>query len=80
MDMLEEQFGAYRDKKGELTIVSAKCTHLKCGLVWNANELSWDCPCHGSRFTYDGIVVNGPANFNLPTYHYNEMENNLEKQ
>lgn len=80
VDMLEEQFGVYRDKKGELTIVSAKCTHLKCGLVWNSDELSWDCPCHGSRFTYDGIVVNGPANFNLPTYHYNEMENNLEKQ
>ncbi len=80
VDMLEEQFGVYRNKKGELSIVSAKCTHLKCSIVWNADELSWDCPCHGSRFTYDGKVINGPANFDLPTYQYNETEDNLEKK
>ncbi len=80
VDMLEEQFGVYRDEKGKLSIVSAKCTHLKCGLVWNGDELSWDCPCHGSRFTYDGKVVNGPANFDLPTYEYDEKGNDLKKQ
>jgi len=80
VDMLEEQFGVYRNEKGELNIVSAECTHLKCGLAWNADELSWDCPCHGSRFTYDGKVIQGPANFDLPTYRYNEKENTLEKR
>ncbi len=79
VDMLEERFGVYRDEKGNLSIVSAECTHLKCGVVWNADELSWDCPCHGSRFTYEGKVINGPANFDLPTYRFNETENNIEK-
>jgi glycine/D-amino acid oxidase-like deaminating enzyme/nitrite reductase/ring-hydroxylating ferredoxin subunit len=80
VDMLEEKFGVYRDKNGTLSIVSAKCTHLKCSIVWNADELSWDCPCHGSRFTYEGKVMNGPANFDLPAYRYDEIEKNIEKK
>jgi Rieske Fe-S protein len=76
IEMLEEKFGVYRNPEGELYIVSAKCTHLKCTVAWNADELSWDCPCHGSRFTYEGKVINGPANFNLPAYRV--AENKLE--
>jgi glycine/D-amino acid oxidase-like deaminating enzyme/nitrite reductase/ring-hydroxylating ferredoxin subunit len=57
--------GAYRDASGKLFLVSAECTHLKCMVVWNDGEKSWDCPCHGSRFTYSGKVINGPANENL---------------
>jgi glycine/D-amino acid oxidase-like deaminating enzyme/nitrite reductase/ring-hydroxylating ferredoxin subunit len=68
VDMLEEKFGVYRDQNGLLHIVSAQCTHLKCTLAWNRDETSWDCPCHGSRFTYDGKVMNGPANFDLHVY------------
>ncbi|MBK5284917.1 MAG: FAD-dependent oxidoreductase, partial [Bacteroidia bacterium] len=68
IDMLEEKFGAYRDEDGLLHIVSGECTHLKCTLAWNRDETSWDCPCHGSRFTYEGKVINGPANFDLPAY------------
>lgn len=60
--------GVYHDPKGELHIVSAKCTHLGAGLQWNDAEKSWDCPWHGSRFTADGEVINGPANRDLPTY------------
>src|ERR1035437_1341116 len=73
VDMLEEQFGVYRDEKGLLNIVSAECTHVKCTLAWNHDELSWDCPCHGSRFTYEGKVINGPANIDLPAYSENNV-------
>ena len=60
--------GAYCDENGILHIVSAECTHLKCMVVWNKDERSWDCPCHGSRFTYTGKVINGPAICDLPAY------------
>lgn len=60
--------GAYKDESGKLFLVSAECTHLKCMVLWNNDEKSWDCPCHGSRFTYEGKVINGPANFDLPAY------------
>ena len=65
--------GAYRDESGKLYLVSAECTHLKCILLWNNDEKSWDCPCHGSRFTYQGKVINGPANFDLPAYSGNAV-------
>lgn len=64
----DSKFGAYRDQAGELHLVSAKCTHLGCVVAWNNDEKSWDCPCHGSRFNYDGNVLNGPANEPLPYY------------
>ena len=42
-----------------------RCTHLGCALKWNPYEHSWDCSCHGSRFTADGKVLENPANKNL---------------
>ena len=50
-----------RDKDGTLTKVSAVCTHMGCLVRWNNTERSWDCPCHGSRFSADGQVMGGPA-------------------
>jgi glycine/D-amino acid oxidase-like deaminating enzyme/nitrite reductase/ring-hydroxylating ferredoxin subunit len=55
----------YRDGKGMCTEMSAVCPHLGCIVHWNAAEHSWDCPCHGSRFTATGKVINGPSNGDL---------------
>lgn len=38
-----------------------RCPHLGCALKWNSIEHTWDCPCHGSRFTEDGKVIDNPA-------------------
>ncbi len=53
--------GICRDDKGLLHRVSPVCTHLGCTCKWNTGELTWDCPCHGSRFAPDGSVIYGPA-------------------
>lgn len=53
--------GAYRSPTGNLHAVTISCTHLGCSLKWNDAETSWDCPCHGSRFTSPGAVIEGPA-------------------
>jgi glycine/D-amino acid oxidase-like deaminating enzyme/nitrite reductase/ring-hydroxylating ferredoxin subunit len=57
--------GVRRDEAGRLHELSAVCTHLGCVVGWNADERTWDCPCHGSRFAPDGHVVNGPAKIGL---------------
>lgn len=51
----------FRDEAGALHAVSSVCTHLGCGVKFNPAERSWDCPCHGSRFSTDGNVLDGPA-------------------
>ena len=56
-----EKVAAYRDSRGELTLRSAVCTHMGCVVGWNDAEGTWDCPCHGSRFTAQGDVLAGPA-------------------
>ena len=56
-----DQSAVYRDRDGHVHAVSARCTHLGCIVSWNPAERSWDCPCHGSRFSVDGEVLHGPA-------------------
>lgn len=48
-----------------LTPSTRRCPHLGCALKWNANEHTWDCPCHGSRFTQDGKRIDNPATGDL---------------
>lgn len=48
-----------------MTISQKRCPHLGCSLNWNPQEHSWDCPCHGSRFTEDGRLIDNPATGNL---------------
>ena len=56
-----EKVAAYRDEQGTVHAVSATCTHIGCIVSWNNAEKSWDCACHGARFSCDGKVIQGPA-------------------
>ncbi len=56
---------AARDGDGDLHTVSAVCPHTACLVDWNDAECTWDCPCHGSRFTPDGRLLEGPATEDL---------------
>lgn len=48
-----------------LTPTGKRCPHLGCALKWNSHEHSWDCPCHGSRFTEGGKLIDNPATGDL---------------
>ena len=53
--------GIYKDPSGKIFAVKPTCTHLGCLLSWNDIDKTWDCPCHGSRFNYDGKNLYDPA-------------------
>jgi glycine/D-amino acid oxidase-like deaminating enzyme/nitrite reductase/ring-hydroxylating ferredoxin subunit len=61
VDIAGDRLAVYRDDDYRLHVVSPVCTHLKCIVHWNQAEHSWDCPCHGSRFSCTGEVLEGPA-------------------
>lgn len=60
-----EKVGVYKDNGGSVFTVSTKCAHLGCELHWNSDELTWDCPCHGSRYDYKGNWIESPTNKSL---------------
>lgn len=60
-----KKIAVYRDIENHLHTFSAVCPHLGCVVQWNGDEKTFDCPCHGSRFSTDGTVLNGPAKSNL---------------
>ncbi|MFH7019217.1 FAD-dependent oxidoreductase [Flavobacterium sp. FlaQc-47] len=64
-----KKIAVYRDYDNSLRAFSAVCPHLGCVVQWNNDEKSFDCPCHGSRFSCDGTVTNGPAQTDLSPIH-----------
>ncbi len=56
---------AFESALGLLSLKTKRCPHLGCALKWNPHEHSWDCPCHGSRFSEDGKLIDNPATENL---------------
>ncbi len=59
------KLAVYRDEAGAVHKLSAVCPHLGCVVAWNSTEKTWDCPCHGSRYSAEGKVYQGPANSDL---------------
>ena len=57
----DQRAAVHRRDDGSVVKVSAVCTHMGCLVRWNNAERTWDCPCHGSRFTPEGLVLGGPA-------------------
>lgn len=56
-----ESYALYKESDGTLHLLNSTCPHAGCEVRWNSAELSWDCPCHGSRFNVNGRVLTGPT-------------------
>ncbi len=69
-------YGAYMDEKQQLFLVDILCPHAGCTLRFNAHEKTWDCPCHSSRFHYDGTLLSGPATKSL--HRFNDGHNKID--
>lgn len=61
-----ESYALYKETNGKVHLVKSTCPHAKCEVRWNSAELSWDCPCHGSRFNVNGKLLTGPTVKDLP--------------
>jgi nucleotide-binding universal stress UspA family protein len=60
-----KKLAVYKDENGAEYVLSARCKHMGCTVNWNGGEKTWDCPCHGSRYNFDGKVIQGPAQKDL---------------
>lgn len=61
-------YGIYQDEDEQYHIVDIVCPHVGARLRWNSAEKSWDCPFHGSRFSIDGQILEGPSTHELNGY------------
>ena len=68
IEVNNEKVGIYKNPDGKIYAVKPICTHLGCLLSWNDVDKTWDCPCHGSRFNYDGKNIYEPAFKDLYVY------------
>ena len=69
-----KKIAAFRDEQNSLHTCTAVCPHLGAILQWNADEKTFDCPMHGSRFTTEGKVINGPASTDLKKHKIKEEQ------
>ncbi|WP_228464188.1 FAD-dependent oxidoreductase [Chryseobacterium indologenes] len=60
-----ESYALYKENDGTLHLLKSTCPHAACEVRWNSAELSWDCPCHGSRFNVNGKMLTGPSTNDL---------------
>lgn len=60
-----KRIGIYIDPHGIQHKVYNQCPHMKCNLIFNEKEKTWDCPCHSSRFDIDGNVIRGPSTLSI---------------
>lgn len=60
-----DSYAVYKEPGGRMHVVKSTCPHASCEVRWNSAELSWDCPCHGSRFGVSGKLLTGPSVKNL---------------
>ena len=68
IELEDSKVGVYKNKDGKIFAVKPVCTHLGCELSWNNLDKTWDCPCHGSRFDYEGMSLYDPSIKDLEKY------------
>jgi cytochrome b6-f complex iron-sulfur subunit len=65
-----------REKEGGIYAISAVCTHLGCVTRWDENKAEIACPCHGTKFSKTGSVIEGPTSKTLPRFSVSLNEKN----
>jgi len=65
VDVEGRKIAAFKDEDGSIVALSPRCAHMGCTVDWNGVERTWDCPCHGSRYTKEGDLLQGPAKTGL---------------
>ncbi len=63
--IMKKNIGIFIDQNGKEHRIQNQCPHMKCSLIFNTIDQTWDCPCHGSRFDIDGNVLKGPSVFSI---------------
>lgn len=59
------EYAIYIDENKKEHKVINKCPHMKCKLIFNELDKTWDCPCHGSRYNIDGKIIKGPSQYSI---------------
>jgi len=70
-----KKIGVYKDEVGKLYGINPVCKHAGCTVKWNTAESSWDCPCHGARYSKEGKMLTGPTLMNLERWDLENKEN-----
>jgi nucleotide-binding universal stress UspA family protein len=65
VDVDGKKIAAFKAEDGSVVALSPRCAHMGCTVDWNNIERTWDCPCHGSRYTKEGDLLQGPAKTGL---------------